>query len=204
MPYVHATGRDPSIWEISPKPANRGDIALIAVALAREQGADFAFSAAPRSAFRELSGNQIPDLSRLEWLRNRYKCTQFVGEALIRAGFKMPTFRMNDGSVHFMNAELLPHQSQYFARITDLNAIQPGDLMIVDYAGRGENSAHAEIVLCAANQRLQTVGAHRDGAKIKDNSHLLSLLRYNQASKNWVLNDSKIYVLRPKSTVSDF
>ena len=123
-----------------------------------------------------LTGNTYPEHSRLGWLKNRNKCNQFVGDVLTLAGFAMPTFRMRDGSKHFMHAEALLDQPKFFKQVG--RDVAPGDLLVIDRPGRGENSAHVEIVTRAGVApdgalQLSTIAALATGVSERDRSSWL-------------------------------
>ena len=147
----------------------------------RQQGIGYAKANSPKSPFRGLTGNQQPEISVLSWLKNRNKCNQFVGDVLTKAGLGMPTFRMPDGTKHFMHAEALPNQRNYFERRNHPHEIVPGDLMVIDTPGVGENTAHVEIVTefrdagtqGVESMRLSTIGAIVEGVVERDRSQLL-------------------------------
>ena len=106
--------------------------------------------------------------------------------------------KMKDGSEHYVNAERLPNYRKHFDRIDDAQDIKAGDVVVVDYPGRGESTAHTEVVTSSDpdNNVLKTTGAHGDGAYEKDWSDLL-----DGATKKdgyWERpGGDKIYILRP-------
>lgn len=165
-----------------------------------QDGPGYAYDAAPTSPYKNLSGNKVPGESRPGWLKNNNKCNQFVGDALTQAGMKMPTYRMTDGTEHYVNAERLPEYRQHFDRITDPKDIRPGDVFVVDYPGRGESTAHTEVIgsYNPETGRLVGLGAHSDGAYEKDQSWLLQGATLNAAGGHFDQGSNKVYILRPK------
>lgn len=174
--------------------------AIAALSRAQHMGADYAFEGAPTSPHPRLSNNREPGVTRLTWLQGRNKCNQFVGDALTEAGVAMPTYRMRDGSLHYMNAEALPAQQSYFARLTSAAQLSPGDVVVVDYPEPGLGGAHAEIVsgYSAGQGKLFTTGAHASGAYERDWSDLLDGSTFDVERGCWQRPDgSSIYLLRP-------
>lgn len=143
----------------------------------REQSESYAFNAAPSSPNPALTGNTLPGVTRLGWLKNRNKCNQFAGDVLYAAGFELPTYRMPDGSRHYVNAEALPRFPDYLRQRHSLADVEPGDLLVLDYPGTGENTAHVEIVSAISVETphalLRTMGAHPRGAEERDRSSML-------------------------------
>lgn len=178
-------------------------IAAIARELSRYDSTAYAKANAPRSPHPELTGNREPGVTRLRWLAGLNKCNQFVGDVLTWAGLLMPTYRMPDGSKHYMHAEALPRQSSHFTRVTSINDMLPGDLLVLDWAGRGENGAHVEIVTAIdhAAQRIWTTGARRSGATEAELSAHFAGASYEPSTRSWRNSNSvrgsyAIYVLR--------
>lgn len=180
------------------------------VAIARDRGrrlgAGYAKSAAPTSPMPELTGNSHPGRSLLGWLKNRNKCNQFVGDVLTLAGYAMPTFRMRDGSKHFMHAEALINQPHYFERVG--REVAPGDLLVIDRPGRGENSAHVEIVTGAHRSTdtptsLTTIGALNMGVTEQDRAPMLKGARWNKKGGYFERGTLKAFFLRPRKTQSE-
>lgn len=161
----------------------------------------YAFANAPTSPLANLSGNKTPGVSRPSWLKNNNKCNQFVGDALTQAGMKMPTFRMTDGTEHYVNAERLPTYTKHFDRITDPQQIRPGDVFVLDYPGRGESTAHTEVITGydKATGEMKTTGAHGDGAYEMNRGKWLESMTYDAANKRWTdPSGNHFYILRPK------
>lgn len=176
-------------------------VSKAAIAIIMEQGPAYAFRQAPTSPHPNLSGNRIPGLTPLGWLKNQNKCNQFVGDTLTRAGFTMPTYRMIDGSEHYLLAEKLPHQSRFFSRINRLSEVSPGDLLAVDYLeDQGASGGHVEIVVYVnlSNSQLLCAGAHRNGAYTEDKMHLLDHSKHNPEKARWEAAKTHVYFLRPR------
>lgn len=163
-------------------------------------GPNYAYDKAPTSPYKNLSGNKTPGVTQPSWLKNNNKCNQFVGDALTQAGMKMPTFRMENGTEHYVNAERLPNYKNHFDRITDPNDIRPGDVFVNDYPATGESTAHTEVITSydPSSGKLMTAGAHGDGAYEQDSSHLLNGATLNKEGGYWESGGNKFYVLRPK------
>ncbi len=163
-------------------------------------GPGYAYDSAPTSPYANLSGNKTPGTSRPSWLKDNNKCNQFVGDALTQAGMKMPTFKMADGSEHYVNAERLPNYTNHFDRVTDANDIKPGDVFVNDYPSEGLSTAHTEVITSydASSGKLMTAGAHHGGAYEQDSSHLLNGATFNKDGGYWENGSTKFYVLRPK------
>ncbi len=164
-------------------------------------GPNYAFDKAPTSPYPNLTSNRIPGESRPSWLKNNNKCNQFVGDALTAAGMKMPTYKMADGSEHYMNAERLPAQSKFFDRITDPQQIRPGDVFVLDYPARGESTAHTEVITGydKTTGNMKTTGAHADGAYEVDRGAWLQKFNYDATRKCWTdSSGNELYILRPK------
>jgi len=162
----------------------------------------YAYANAPTSPYKNLSGNKTPGTSRPSWLKNNNKCNQFVGDALTQAGMKMPTFKMQDGTEHYVNAERLPNYKQHFDRITDPSQIRAGDVFVVDYPSVGESTAHTEVVTGYdhATGDFKTTGAHGDGAYEMTRPNWLSQYTYDATNKRWEdSSGNHLYILRPKA-----
>lgn len=174
----------------SPPYGERGALASVvdaAYTLLRTRREEYSFAGAPRSENPSLTGNRAPGSTVLAWLHRRNKCNQFVGDALYAAGYSMPTFRMSDGSRHYVHAEALLQRSSELRSLRSLADVRPGHLIVIDYPGNGEDSAHVEIVTAvstaAATPLLHTIGAHHDGVELRDRTPLLqSLLTGRRAS----------------------
>ena len=160
----------------------------------------YAYSNAPTSPLMNLSGNRTPGVSRPSWLMDNNKCNQFVGDALSRGGMRMPTFKMTDGSEHYVNAEKLPTFTNHFDRVTDPSQIRAGDIFVVDYPGTGASTAHTEVITGydAASGDFKTTGAHGDGAYEKDRPAWLQNMTYDPANRRWDDGGNAVYILRPK------
>lgn len=177
------------------KPFYGDAIAKGAAQRVAKDGPNYAYDAAPTSPYKNLSGNKNPGVSRPSWLANNNKCNQFVGDALTQAGVKMPTYKMTDGTEHYMNAERLPHAKGFFDRVTDMKDVKVGDVIVIDYPGKGESTAHTEVV--TGINPLRTTGAHSDGAYEMDRTNYMDGAQYNPANRNWQLNGNDVYFLRP-------
>ncbi|MCA2976664.1 MAG: hypothetical protein INH41_17705 [Myxococcaceae bacterium] len=161
-----------------------------------KEGPRYAFSEAPTSPLTTLSGNRRPGETRPSWLKNNNKCNQFVGDALTQAGVKAPTWAMRDGTLHYASAEKWPTFTNLFDRITDPSQIRPGDVIVRDYPGSGESTAHVEII--TGTSPFSSVGAHRDGAYEQNTSDWLAGGRYDARKRAFEVNGNDVYVLRPK------
>jgi len=75
-----------------------------------------------------------------------YRCNLFVGDVLHRSGIAVPKVHAQDGSwTHYAYAERWP-RSPHFDRVSRLEDVRPGDIMVVDYPGRGSGGGHIELV----------------------------------------------------------
>ena len=186
---------------LGPPGADAGQrIVESAWAIARERGGSYARARAPVSPEPRLTGNHLPGATPLRWLRGENKCNQFVGDALYGAGLHMPLFRMADGSHHYMHAAALPGQRGFFARVTSRADILPGDILVIRQPGRGENSAHVEIItnVNRASGALTTLGAHPRG--IEERQRVLG--KGASVDEAWPKGNDRWFVLRPYATVS--
>ncbi|MEW5852304.1 MAG: hypothetical protein AB2A00_26170 [Myxococcota bacterium] len=199
------TGNVATVGTVSTGPANTEKVATAALDRANKDSAGYAYANAPTSPYKNLSGNKVPGESRPSWLKDNNKCNQFVGDSLTQAGFKMPTFKMENGTEHYVNAERLPTYNKHFDRITDPSQIKPGDVFVLDYPGRGESTAHTEVIsgYDPATGNMKTTGAHHDGAYEKDRGAWLKDFSYNAQEKCWENSGGdKLYILRPKMPAS--
>jgi hypothetical protein len=165
-------------------------------------GADYSYTKAPSSPLASLSGNVAPGETKVSWLRNRNKCNQFVGDVLTLSGYEMPTFRMIDGSEHYMNAEALPGQDRYFNLVSEIGSIRAGDVLVVDsLSKRGENGAHTEIVTKVDHDRgqMRTTGARKSGAAERDFSKVFAGLSPSEAEGSFKhpFEHANVFFLRP-------
>ncbi|MFL5318117.1 MAG: hypothetical protein ACJ790_00575 [Myxococcaceae bacterium] len=158
-------------------------------------GEGYAKENVPVSPNPRLEGNKKPDATKLGWLKGFWKCNQFVGDTLTQAGVKTPTYTMASGGLHYMEAEKWPKQTQLFDRITDPAKLQIGDLVVRDYPGSGDATAHIEIV--TGLNPMKTTGAHEDGA-YESQSDWLAGGTYNPAEKAFEVDGNMVYLLRPK------
>lgn len=173
-----------------------------AIERSRQYGFDYAFQKAPRSPMHNLSGNKRPGETQIRWLKNRNKCNQFVGDVLTLSGFEMPTFKMLDGSLHYMNAERLPEQKKYFQKLSKLELVRAGDVLVVDdLSAKGENTAHTEIVTQVDfdKRQMRTTGARKAGAFEKDFSKVFAGLSFQEevGAFKHPFKHAKIFFLRP-------
>lgn len=144
---------------------------------------------------------------------NQPKCNVFAGDVLWSAGFEVPTYDMTTrdsrGRVgqHYKEAERWPKESAFFDKVTQLDDVRPGDLLIVDYAGRqgSGGGAHVEVITQVqgpGDVRFTSIGARGMGLR-EDGFHARKLLAAEQQGDHWSLaGDGKqlaadLYVLRP-------
>ncbi len=175
------------------------------VAIARNRilaaGTDYAYKNSPTSPLASLTGNIVPLSTHPKWLQNKNKCNQFIGDILTFAGFHMPTFKMKDGTEHYVNAERLLQEPNYFSFRQNMQDVKPGDIIVIDRPQRGENGAHVEIVteINLANGTLLTAGALKNGATESNRANLLKNGRWkNDARKSYLnMKNLKVYFLRP-------
>lgn len=176
-------------------------IARAATDRARNDRAGYAYTNAPTSPYPNLSGNRVPGQTRPSWLENNNKCNQFVGDALTQAGMRMPTYRMSNGTEHYVNAEKLPTFTKHFDRVTDPAQIRPGDVFVLDYPRTGESTAHTEVITGydRATGEMKTTGAHSDGAYEMNRGSWLNGFSYDARNKRWEDGSGNhLYILRPK------
>ncbi|MGV3622228.1 MAG: hypothetical protein ACO1OB_15500 [Archangium sp.] len=163
---------------------------------ANKQGVNYGYDNAPTSPLRGLSGNKNPGVSQPSWLKNNWKCNQFVGDSLTQAGVKAPTWQMADGTVHYASAEKWPSFTNLFDRITDPSQMKPGDIVVRDYPGSGDATAHIEIVTSV--EPFKSIGAHRDAAYEQAGENWTAGGTYNAARRNFEVGGNEVYILRPK------
>jgi hypothetical protein len=184
-----------------------------ALALIRADGAGYAYDAYPKATEHpKLRGNVPNGTDRLGWLANNNKCNVFVCETLTRAGFEVPLV-MHPGNVaHYDLAEKLPGSPQHFDRLRSLSDVQVGDVIVNDYPGRGGSTAHTEVITAIDRDgngdivKLETAGAHYDGAYTKDWTSLLRGLSHQRNGRFDTQPDDGrpehaqggVYFLRPK------
>lgn len=150
----------------------------------------------------------MPEITLLTWLRGKNKCNQFVGDTLSYAGFEMPTYRMQDGSLHYAHAESLPRFPKYFDHLQNLISIQAGDIMVLDWLKtQGENGGHVEIITGVNfhSGDILAASARSAGASEVRYLELLKTLRWNAEERYWFLPSSahgsaKVYFLRARRT----
>lgn len=168
--------------------------------IARTQGHRYARASYPVSPEPRITGNSVPGETPLRWLKGHNKCNQFVGDALFEAGFRMPLFRMPDGSSHFMHAAALPNQREFFALVTRNAEIEAGDLLVIRQPGTGGNSGHVEIITEVEHRTgtLKTLGAHPRG--VEERRRVLS--ERAPVSLAWSKGNDRWFVLRPHARFS--
>ncbi|PZR12682.1 MAG: hypothetical protein DI536_13960 [Archangium gephyra] len=135
-------------------------------------------------------------MSQPGWLKNNWKCNQFVGDSLTQAGVKAPTWAMADGTVHYASAEKWPSFTNLFDRITDPTQMKPGDIVVRDYPGSGDATAHIETVTSV--EPFKSIGAHRDAAYEQAGENWTAGGTYNPARRNFEVGGNEVYILRPK------
>ncbi|HEY0883273.1 MAG TPA: hypothetical protein VGD87_17175 [Archangium sp.] len=167
---------------------------------ANQQGLAYGYDNAPTSPLKGLSGNKTPGVSQPSWLKNNWKCNQFVGDALTQAGVKAPTWAMADGTVHYASAEKWPSFTNLFDRITDPSQMKPGDIVVRDYPSTGDATAHVEIVTQV--EPFKSIGAHRDAAYEQAGENWVAGGTYNPAKRNFQVNGNEVYILRPKAALN--
>lgn len=181
-----------------PEPNRGAEVASAALNRITRDKTGYGYDNAPTSPNPNLSGNAEPGVSRPSWLKGQNKCNQFVGDALYEAGMAMPEFRMKDGSTHYMNAERLPFQEDYFRRLTDVSQLQPGDVVVIDYTGStGANTAHTEVVTDVSGGKIATSGAHANEASTNTDWKQLEGATYDARGERWQKPGVDIYLLRP-------
>lgn len=176
-----------------------GKILDAAADRANKQGVAYGYDNAPTSPLKNLSGNKSPGVSQPSWLKDNWKCNQFVGDALTQAGVKAPTWAMADGTVHYASAEKWPSFTNLFERITDPSQMKPGDIVVRDYPSTGDATAHVEIVTSV--EPFKSIGAHRDAAYESAGENWTAGGTYNPAKRNFQVGDNEVYVLRPKTAL---
>jgi len=163
---------------------------------AARHGPSYAKDQAPVSPHPLLTGNRKPGTTVLTWLKDHWKCNQFVGDALTQAGVKAPTFKMADGSLHYAPAEKWPVFHNLFERLTDPAKMQVGDVLVRDYPSSGDATAHVEIVTSVSP--FKSVGAHIDGAYEVEGASWLEGGTYNPSKRAFDVGGNTVYILRPK------
>lgn len=150
---------------------------------------------------------------------HKVKDTLFIGDLLFQAGLTAPTYAAKgwDGAVftHYQDAERWPRDTQHFDRITDLQHLRPGDLLISDALGsRGPTGGHLEIVTNVApdakgRPRITTMGARTAGL-VEDTKYGKQLLAAKPNGDRFSLDlpekpgatrtrDVDFFVLRPRA-----
>jgi hypothetical protein len=164
---------------------------------AAKKGPSYAYDQAPTSPHPQLTSNRRPESSVLGWLKNQWKCNQFVGDALTQAGVQAPLFKMADGSYHYAPAEKWPGFHNLFERITDPAKMQVGDVVVRDYPSTGDATAHVEIVTSV--NPFKSVGAHSDGAYEVEGASWVEGGVYNPSKRAFDVGGNTVYILRPKT-----
>lgn len=176
-------------------------IAQSALNIIAHSGRSYAFSEAPSSPYKNLSGNKVPNQTQIAWLKNKNKCNQFVGDVLSAAGFGVPTNRMADGTEHYKIAESFPNESAYFLKLDSTADVQVGDVFVKDYgADDGECGGHTEVVVEVDRRRnvIKLAGAHRNGAYVSEMSLNNESWKFNPLQKSWTNGLDNIYFLRAR------
>jgi hypothetical protein len=163
------------------------------------QRTNYAYDNAPTSPLEGLTSNTEPGTTKINWLKNRNKCNQFVGDALVEAGHKAPTYEMDNGSLHYKEIEQFPHEERFFDKVTDFCDIRPGQVIVIDYPGSGEDSGHGEIIHSVDydNKIVWSFGAHQDGA-YKKKYELFQDADFSDFRECWEIGIKDVYVLKPK------
>ncbi|MEN9800534.1 MAG: hypothetical protein RL653_4231 [Pseudomonadota bacterium] len=160
-------------------------------------GRSYALDGAPTSPHPLLTGNKVPGQTPLNWLKGYWKCNQFVGDVLTQAGVKAPLVKMWDGSYHYAAAEQWPARTDLFDRVTDPTQLQVGDVLVKDYDGSGDATAHVEIVTSLAP--FSTAGAHGAGAWVETGRpNWLDGTRYDASRRGFASDGATVYILRPR------
>jgi hypothetical protein len=171
---------------------------IVSAALDRaaKHGPSYGKSEVPVSPHPLLTSNRNPESTKLNWLKNHWKCNQFVGDALTQAGVQTPLYKMQDGSYHYAPAERWPSFTHLFDRVTDASKMQVGDLVVRDYPGSGDATAHIEIVTSV--NPFRSTGAHMDAAYEQAGANWTEGGTYNPSQRAFDVNGNTVYVLRPK------
>lgn len=183
-------------------------IAKVAISISAFRGEEYAVAAAPTCPNPSIAGNRSPGHTRLAWLAGRYKCNQFVGDALWRAAVSMPTYVMPGGYRHYVNAEALPAYRGHFDRVSRVKDLRVGDVLVIDLPRPGQDGAHAEILthLDRRTGLIRATGAHADGAYEtvvsplfgKEWTTVLAEATHDGVNHRWSYEQTHIYLLRPK------
>ncbi len=174
-------------------------IANAAKKRANNQRTEYGYDGAPTSPLEGLTSNTNPGETKISWLKNRNKCNQFVGDALVEAGYKVPTYEMNNGSLHYKEIEQFPHERRFFDKVTNFCDIRPGQVMVIDYPDSGENGGHGEIIHSVDYDKkiVWSFGAHRDGA-YKKKYELFQDANFSEFNECWEFGIKDVYVLKPR------
>jgi hypothetical protein len=174
-------------------------VANAAQSRASSQGNNYAFDNTPTSPLVGLTGNTEPGRTKINWLKNRNKCNQFIGDSLVQAGYKVPTHEMpRNGGLHYKEIEQFPHEDKYFTKVTDFCDIKPGQILVIDHPTSGESTAHGEIIHSVNHQTgtILSFGAHETGA-YKKRFDVLKHANFDGILGCWQLGMDNIYVLKP-------
>ncbi len=137
------------------------------------------------------------------------KCNLFAGDVLHAAGFQVPTYDMKGGGKHYKQAEQWPKETAFFDKVTSLDDVRPGDILIIDYRnlpGSG-GGAHVEVITGKEGEgddmHVTTAGARHDGL-VEDEKKGNFLVNARREGDHFFidgkgrLGPKDIYVLRPK------
>lgn len=150
-----------------------------------KQGAAHALAGTPTCPNPVIAGNSRPGRSPLRWLKGWFKCNQFVGDALYKAGAQMPLHRPGKG-IQYVGATSLHTFTKHFDQITDLKNVRPGDVIQLDFV---PGPAHCAIVsrFDAKTKTMYAIGARADGARERsDWTGWLRDMKYDAKNKCWV------------------
>lgn len=137
------------------------------------------------------------------------KCNVFVGDVLTATGFTAPTQFDERNRLHYVEAEKWPSFGNLFDRVTDMNDVRPGDVIVWDYPGAtGGDGGHVEVVVSVTPgdpPKVVTAGAHAAGASTRDANQTYPVLYngyVNYDSEHqcfyWRRDiDPTVYILRP-------
>jgi len=191
---------DAFVGSVMPGEPSRGRFAdkIVSAALDRaaKHGPSYGKPNYPVSPNPLLTSNRQPGVTPLTWLKDHWKCNQFVGDSLTQAGVQTPLYKMQDGSYHYAPAEKWPTFSNLFDRVTDPAKMQVGDVVVRDYPGSGDATAHIEIVTSV--NPFKSTGAHMDAAYEQQGENWTSGGTYNPSTRAFDVNGNTVYVLRPK------
>ena len=191
---------DAFVGSVMPGEPSKGRFAdkIVAAGLDRaaRHGPSYGKPNVPVSPNPLLTSNRNPGSTPLTWLQDHWKCNQFVGDSLTQAGVQTPLYKMQDGSYHYAPAEKWPTFTNLFDRVTDASKMQVGDLVVKDFPGSGDATAHIEIVTSV--NPFKSVGAHMDAAYEQAGTNWTEGGTYNPAARAFDVGGNTVYVLRPK------